>query len=64
MSKSAELVLEYPMQINGQDVIVKRYDNPEMEARISDHSELSFHNKGRLNNRPWRRKRPTVTKRR
>lgn len=50
MKAQAEVVLEYPMMVNGQEVIVKRYDNPEMEARIADHRELSFHRKNRLNN--------------
>ena len=49
MKAQAEVVLEYPMMVNGQEVIVKRYDNPAMEARVADHRELSFHRKNRLN---------------
>jgi len=45
---------EYPMMVDGHEVIVKRYDNPVMESLIADHSELSFHKRERLNGRKWR----------
>lgn len=45
---------EYPMMINGQEVIVKRYDNPVMEAKVADHRELSFYRRNRLNSIKWK----------
>ena len=58
MSKSSacEVELEYPIQINGQDVIVKRYNNPSLEARVSDHSSLDFHSQSRLTSTTYRGK--------
>lgn len=64
MSKPAPAVeLEYPMIINGQEVMVKRYDNPELRARLSDHSSLSFHRKARMNGRKWEGDRRWLRKR-
>ena len=58
-----EVELEYPVMINGQEVIVKRYEGTKCKAQVSDHSNLSFHSRERLNNtairgpqrRSWRR---------
>ena len=41
--RTSEVELEYPIQINGQDVIVKRYSNPEMESHLGDRRRLDFH---------------------